>query len=313
MNVANLPDDGCGHIYLRIGLQESTLRIPERARRGEGDRLCLAVLDTDISPTAAAILGRQLSEHRISSSSSTTSPVPIQISANQLDFVGIVHNHPYVDLSLKIYQQTFTNPIPRTITTAILVARSHIATASTLDGHNKAQCRIISCSGYGFIICNETELDRYSQETATHNLLIRFTSTEDGSRLMGDGTLLPVLGIQAWSYRLIVADHAVCSTELAFLGSEVLGDRFYRLTGDGKHVQIFDAQSLKNWTARERVCEEMAIEAGLYRLRIFAAGEHGEDWLPSYVLDLTKDGHPMSDPLINEDPGSLFSHLIVGF
>lgn len=164
---------------------------------------------------------------------------------------------------------------------------------------------VFSCGPLGFALASPRALAAYAERVGTDDLIARFTSTDDAVELMARGEFLPVLGIHAWTYRLVVAGAPLEDEASAVLGDEVLSGRRFRVAADDGAVSIVDGSSLHH-ASRLRVLASMPWSGTrVVAVRGLTHGPHGEGLIPTYVFEPTSL-EPYGAPLIDADLGHAF-------
>jgi len=100
----------------------------------------------------------------------------------------------------------------------------------------------LSVSPLGFFVADAQQMSVYSSRLPNGNMLSRLTSSGDGQALLRAGTIVPVLGIPAWTY-LLVELHPAAEGDRRF-GDICVAPRPYAVS---RPAQVFDAQALEHW------------------------------------------------------------------
>lgn len=139
----------------------------------------------------------------------------------------------------------------------------------------------------------------HTQRSAAPTTRWRFTSSEDGNALMQRGALLPILGIHAWTYRLIAGDPS--EADRALLGQRTIGPLRYRLAREAG--KVFGGRSLGAWSQRQLLGQlPLSEHDGDVLVSAHATGEHGACLVPTLLFQPAADEGPLDEPLINRDP-----------
>lgn len=186
------------------------------------------------------------------------------------------------------------------------------STAQTTTGH----AVYFPSDDLGFVIAHERALDDYARGVGD-DLLSRLTTSDDGDDLIARGVLLPVLGVHAWSYRVIAAPDGLDARAAALLGDEVLfgpDDQplELRLRGDRGELSVLTGRCLERWSTRRRITGlPWPGELSRVRVRGFVTGPHGEGLVPTYVVEVIPETSAALDqPPINCDLGDAWERVV---
>lgn len=202
--------------------------------------------DTPLQPIDRGIAGRLIhTEH----ASNVGDGGAIQISAPSAFWNRslALPFHGAVGVSYRAYDQTRVNgPTAIVRTHELLFAPAEVGTHPTSQpalhsGH------LFSCGPSGFAFVAGDALAEFARRVPDGNLMARFTTTEEAKPFLERGELLPVLGIHAWTYRLVLSPNGLSEHERALLGSRVLQRRYRVATSSRRHVELIDGASLESF------------------------------------------------------------------
>lgn len=213
--------------------------------------------------------------------------------------------HGAVTVSYRVYEQARVNGPPAVVRTHEL-----LFAPTTIDEHPTSQPalhsgHLFSCGPLGFALVAGDAVSRFARNVEDGNVLARFTTTEEASPFLKRGELLPVLGIHAWTYRLVLSPRGLSIHERVLLGLHVV-QRRYRVAA-AKHVDLVDGASLEHFN-EPRVLESIAwpLRGETVDFGGFTTGGHGDGLVPTYLMETGAGVLPLSEPCINEDLGELY-------
>lgn len=311
MNVVNIPIYNTTSVVIKAGKISKEIRIPTYDKIGALDILTIS-LSTNLSSVERQAFGLKVEESCVVDSVLVLDNDCIEVYAENghcisLSIQGVFSIH------MLVYRRALSFGMERNVITVVfLVSNSEIHLQEESGVGGAISTRVFSCSSHGFVICNRKEIELYAKSLRSSNLISQFTSTEDGAVLMRQGYIMPVLGIHAWSYRVVVSDVLALPDCVQNFGRSVIEGRLYNLVGSGalNEMCVYDAQWLSNWSEKIELCDPIYIRGGSYRLDVYASGSHGSDWLPTYLFCRIGDSAKnISAPLINEDPCDAFEHM----
>lgn len=164
---------------------------------------------------------------------------------------------------------------------------------------------VFSCGPLGFAFACPSALAAHCTHLGHDDLIACFTTTDDADPFMARGELLPILGVHAWTYRLVVASQALDGYDTEVLGKEVLAPRRQRVRGEEGMLSIVDGESFRHFHRRRVNARLPWTDVRTVTVRGFTHGPHGEGLIPTYVLEPT-ELEPAGPPILNEDLGELF-------
>jgi hypothetical protein len=175
---------------------------------------------------------------------------------------------------------------------------------------------IFRTASLGFVLYNPAILEDYIRRVGTSNpLLDKFTSTDDGEQLIAQGAIIPVLGIQSRTYRLIVRRSDDEPSDKEWLGESITPPRKYALTGDPTGaIVLADADILLSWEPDRAICTFIPVGPGPKCAEIVGYVKVSRRWnVPIFISyeiilsDTEQLPRTSDEPLINEDLFVLYS------
>jgi len=143
---------------------------------------------------------------------------------------------------------------------------------------------------YGFVLLDPERLDDlYEHDARGADLLARFTESEDGDRVSREGIAIPMLGLEAAYYTVVLRDPAtpgVVQAPRVRSGGWVLG------TTSGQ-LLLCGLGSLVRWDSDDPRHGRIQVPPGWYGVtvlgQVLKAGRPDEEWLLELVLDPTEE------------------------
>lgn len=148
---------------------------------------------------------------------------------------------------------------------------------------------------YGLVLLDPERLDDlYEHGARGANLLERFTESEDGDRVSREGIVIPMLGLEAAYYTVVLRDPAtpgVAQAPRVSSGGWILGTTTGRLLLCGLGY-------LARWDPDDPRHGRIQVPPGWYGVTILGhvldAGGPDEEWVIEVVLDPTGEQPPFA-------------------
>lgn len=171
-----------------------------------------------------------------------------------------------------------------------------------------------TCS-LGFLFYNPFSLDNYIKKVGTDiPILDRFTGTDEGEILMKEGAILPIIGIQSRTYRLIIRTKTDAEIDDEWVGLKISPSRRYILNSNPSNALILaDADLLHSWEPDRAFLASLFINKGPKIVDVCGYVKASRRWnvptLVTYEIVIA-DGellpNEIDEPLINEDLFSMY-------
>jgi len=156
--------------------------------------------------------------------------------------------------------------------------------ASTSERFEPFVAREVFSELHGFVLLDPDRLDHHHDGAALHrDLLTLYATTEEGDAVASGGIAIPVMGVEAGDYTLVVRHHRSPSL---LSGAPALVSTGWILRATSPHLCLCGAGYLMRWTPEHEKVLHPVVPPGWYEVEIHCgtSTSHGEEWIIEFVL-----------------------------